>query len=702
MLLVLEDVHWADPSSLRVLRHVAAHLDGARLLVVATTRPGSPDDAFAETAAALARAGATSIDVPGLNPEEAQGVVGAVAGDRVDQATANALHARTDGNAFFLVEYARLARDRPEDLASVLATTPRTISDVVQRRLFQLPGPTAEAVTAGAVIGREFDLDLLAAALGTDELEVLDLLDPALRGDLLQDLGADRFRFSHALVRDTAYQELTPSRRERMHATLAALVEASPGAHRRTAEIARHWTAAGARHVDRAWRSEMAAGNRAMQAHAAEEAARHFAAALALLEQDRAATRRDRYDVLVGYADACRWSARMLEMMALADEAIALAADLGEPELVVLAAVIQNEGAVWPLRPYGHLNPDVIAALRQALASLPGEDTEVRARLMLVLAGELYNGHAEEEIDALVETGTAMARRIGDPRLLVDVLQHGYIATWRRRTIHERLASASEAARIAEGAGLIRASLVSRLHAACARCAIGDVDGIEEEVAAIAAGAREHRMWFVELVTTGLAMSWAILRGDSDGIESHVARIWELDQLVSLAHKSDAVDGVLLTVPLWGPTLPDLSGVDTHLSSTRLPLGCALVVLLSRHGLEDEARAVWADIGWQEPTEDWFTEAYLAMAAEVAVLVGDAELGSRVYGMLLSKRDGMIVSGTGPAHGPADAYLALAAAAAGEPTLAAEHAARAEELATAWRLTRVATWFGDLRQRHGF
>ena len=114
------------------------------------------------------------------------------------------------------------------------------------------------------------------------------------------------------------------------------------------------------------------------------------------------------------------------------------------------------------------------------------------------------------------------------------------------------------------------------------------------------------------------------------------------------------------------------------------------------------AGATWAAIGWEEPAEDWYTEGYLALCGEVALVVGDAALGSRVYTLLVDKRDAMVVTGTGPAHGPADAYLALAAAAAGELTLAREHATRAEELCDAWRLPKVAAWLGGLRERHGF
>ena len=114
------------------------------------------------------------------------------------------------------------------------------------------------------------------------------------------------------------------------------------------------------------------------------EAARHFETALTLQARDRTAARRDRYDLLVGHADACRWSTRFDEMMASADEAILIAAELGDPHSLVLASAIANEGAIWQIRVYGVVDEAVVAAMRAALDALPPGDSEDRARLMLL------------------------------------------------------------------------------------------------------------------------------------------------------------------------------------------------------------------------------------------------------------------------------------------------------------------------------
>jgi DNA-binding SARP family transcriptional activator len=702
VVLVLEDLHWADPSSLRVLRHLCAHDDSGHLLVVCTWRRGTHGTPLDETADALARRHATHLDLAGLTRDHAEEVLAAIAGERIDDAVAAAVHDRTEGNPFFLVEYARLARDQHQDLAAVVELMPSTVSDVVRRRLTSLPEASAAALTAGAVIGREFDVALLASALGVSELEALDLLEPALAIDLVQDLGADRFRFGHALVRDSAYAELTPSRRERMHATVAELVAASPGAAGRAPEIARHWAASGSRHVRKAWRAAAYAAGLAMAAHGTEEAAAHYRSALDLLERDPEATPRQRWDLLVGYADACRWSTRLIEMTEALDEAIGIADELGDPELVMGAASVAADGSVWQVRAYGVVNEDVVAAMRRALDRLPHEDSEVRCRLLVLLAGELFYSWRPAEIDALVEESLAMARRLGDRRLLLSVLTYGFSTRWRRSTIEARRAMALEAVDLAREEGDVVAELLNRFLIATLRCALGDLDGVEAEVAAISASARERRMYFLEMATITFSQSWAAMRGDEVGIVAGEARLRELDPLISLSQKADALQGALLVPQVWGHPMGEPDDFVQYAAHANVPIVPGLTVLLLRSGMADVAADVWADADYQLGDDNWFSELHWSFGAEVALELGDADLGAQVYERLVGLRGQCIISGTGPAHGPADLYLACAAAAAGELALATEHADVAARLCVEWDVPQVAQRLDDLRERFSF
>jgi DNA-binding SARP family transcriptional activator len=710
VVLGLEDLHWADSSSLRVLRHVIAHLDSGRLLVLATWRRGATavpaGQALAEVVEALARRHATSLEVAGLSEVETQELMSELAGD-ADPAVVAALHRRTEGNPFFLIEYGRLARDERRGLSEAIEGVPPTVAAVVTRRIAQLPARTSAALTAGAVIGREFSVDLLARALESEELALLDLLQPAVDGDLVRDVGGDVFRFGHALARDAAYGTLTASRRERLHALIAGMVEEAPDAATRAPEIARHWAAAGPRHVGRAWRAAARAGAHALSAHAADEAAGHLDTALALHAEDPAGTSRERYDLLVEYAAACRWSTQRLEMHRASDEATLLAGELGDPELVVRAASVPVDDALWPARRYGESNDEVVAVIRQTLATLPVEDSTLRCRLLLALASESYYVARPAETDRIIEEAVGMARRLadasGDVVLLAEALLACVVAWWRPDRAVERAAMLEECRQLAEEAGEDRLEVNARCLLASARCELGDVDGIDEELAGLADMARAHRLYFAELILVCHAHSWSAMRGDVAAIQWQVARLVELDEQLSMVHKEDSVQGALLYVPLWDRNAPPLDDmVQAFLGATSLPLVTAAVALFLRQGRTDLARATWAGHTFDADTLNWYSPVYWAFSAEAALGLDDPAVGAAVYGNLRPYRGRCVMSGTNPALGPVDAYLAVAAAAAGDTALATEVADRALEQLRTWRIPQVEKWFLGLRDQHGF
>ncbi|WP_188111116.1 AfsR/SARP family transcriptional regulator [Nocardioides antri] len=702
VVLGLEDLHWADPSSLRVLRHLAAHTETGRLLVVCTWRRGSQVGALAEVAEALARRHATNLELSGLSADETAHLLEAITGQR-DPELATSVHQRTEGNPFFLIEYGRLARDEDRDLHDVLDGMPPTVAAVVERRIAQLPEGSRRALTAGAAIGREFDLPLLARALDTTDLDALDLLEPALQVDLVQDLGGDRFRFVHALVRDTAYGGLTPSRRERLHAALAGLVAEVPDAADRAPEIARHWAAAGRRHVRQAHLAAAHAGAVALAAHAAEEAAQHYGAALALLADDPAATERQRYDLLVRYAEACRWSTRRLEMHGAVDEAVVLAGRLGDPELVVRAARTATTDALWPARAYGESNDAVISVMRSALTVLP-RDSEVRCRLLLALAAEAYYATSPDELDELCEEAIAIARSVGDGTLLTDALMGSAVATFRRSNAERRRLWCEEALVHATRAGDQRTRTNLRALLAPVRCELGDIAGLDDEMADVIREAHEQKLYFVEMVTLNLVHCWATMRGDEAAIADSFARLTQVFELVSTSHKVDTVRGAAFYEPLWNPSAPPPADdeVGSFMAESRIPVGPAATVLALRHGQPEFARLAFDTYGVDLDTDNWFSPFIWALGAEIGLGLGEPDLAAAAYARLAPYRGTCVISGTSPAHGPVDAYLALAAAATGETRLAAEHADHALELTGAWRIPRVEKWLLGLRDRHGF
>jgi hypothetical protein len=459
IVVILDDLHWADVASLRVLRLLGESAETGRLLVVGTWRGApAPGEALLDAMETFARRHAVRVDLHGLSAEEGARVVEAVAESAPSPAEAAALRARTDGNPFFLVEYARLAREGG-DLSGLLAEEhpPAAVNDVLVRRLAHLPEETRSVLRWAAVIGRQFSLDLLSATSGQDEDTVLDLLDPALAAGLVREDGVERFLFGHALVRDTIYNGVPATRRARAHAHVA---EALRGTSGRETELARHWLAAGPAHAARAWLAAVGAAALARRLHAYEESADLLRSALRVLPQDPDSTPRERYDVLMDLADAQRWCGDWTGLVQTAEDAVAVADELGDVELLARAGTTTALGALWQSGPHGSVNAVVTDALRRALDRLPPEDSPLRCRTMLSLALEIYYGSTHEERVALVDEGLAMARRLADDELMLDACQLAYVALWCQRTAPLRRDLITEAMLLAHRLGQERAYVV--------------------------------------------------------------------------------------------------------------------------------------------------------------------------------------------------------------------------------------------------
>ncbi len=273
VLVLLDDLHWADDATLRTLRHVLAETSpDTRLVVVATRRAHpEPTGALAEVGEAFARRHALRLDLAGLGTADARALVRSVAGAAIADDIADAWQRRAAGNPFFLVELARL--DEPD-----AAEVPVTVRDVVTRRLTTLPDRALDTLRLAAVAGRRFQAATITAAGGLDGDEVLDDLEHARVAGLVVEEDAGDYSFAHALTRDSVHQAVPPSRRARLHAQIAHALESDPVVRRlldddeRTAELARHWLAAGPTHLDRAWRAARAAADQASALSAYREA----------------------------------------------------------------------------------------------------------------------------------------------------------------------------------------------------------------------------------------------------------------------------------------------------------------------------------------------------------------------------------------------------------------------------------------------
>src|SRR5262249_18930809 len=310
IVITLDDLHAADEPSLLLLRFVARELGNAHLLAVGLFRDVDPTlaDPLAAALTDLARESVTrSLALGGL----AQGDVARFIEETTECAPTSALveaiFGESEGNPLFVGEIVRLleAEGRLNEPSLELAI-PRSVKDVIGRRLRRLSDACNRMLVFASVLGREFDLDALARVSGLDHESLFELLDEALSERVVSDVpGASaRKRFAHVLVRDTLYDGLKPTLRTELHHQVVAALEklsgAAPGPH--LAELARH--AVSARCFDKGLSYAQRAGDRALALLAYEEAARLYGLALQVLDLGKLEDTGARCELLLGLGEA--------------------------------------------------------------------------------------------------------------------------------------------------------------------------------------------------------------------------------------------------------------------------------------------------------------------------------------------------------------------------------------------------------------
>lgn len=694
--LLMDDLHWADPPTLRVLRMLVESASTERLLVVGAWRAHPPPSGpLADLTETFARAHALRLDLEGLPQRAAGTVFEAVTGRGVGPADGDLLVQRTDGNPFFLVELARLAAGRGGGVDLAAGEMPVAVGDVIDRRLSRLPEETVSALRFAAVLGRRFDLGTLALAARIDEDDALDVVEPAQAAGLLREHGVDHYLFTHALVRDRLRESIGASRKARVHARIAEALSREPG---RESEEAQHWLEAGPSYAGRAWRSAVAAAALARRLHDHDRAASLLDGAVASMAADPAATVADRFEVLMDQAESYRWAGRQGDLVRVAEEAIAAGHELDDADRVARAAVAVSTGVLWRSAPDGERNDVVVGALEQSLDRLPAVDSELRCRVMLGLAVEAEDdaGKARWADEAL-----AMARRLDAPTLVMAAHQVAHME-WLPSTAERRLERITEALEIAREIRDERALVVCGTLRAGTLGEVGRVPEMFEQVEETLADARRLRIAYGDLVLTGVRISWWALAGAWEECEAG------LEHLVALAEDldHDSVAGSLeiarVAIAYWRDRPAEAVAPLQAFLEMGAPFAMTLAVCQWRAGDEDAARRTYAEAGPPPEAESNVSPLVWCHGAELAAYLGDADLAEAARRHLQPWSGRPCVVGVAIAMAPVDAYLALALAAWGRPDEATTHADAALAQSAAWGTPVVTDWLTDLRARYGF
>ena len=410
VLVVLDDLQWADPSSLRLLEFLASTRLCPELAVVATyrdtdVRPGEPLEHV--LGALLRLPHVRRLLLRGLSEEEVREYLGRAG---ADPALAAEMGRLTAGNPFFLGEVLQLGE------------TPEALSDVVRGRMAGLPPGTEEVLTVAALLGREAATDILTRVAGLPEERVLDIVDAAVGARLLAEGDGPSCRFVHDIVRDVLREALPPLRRRRLHARIAEVLEERSGT--RLTEIAHHCREGllDSRTAGKAIGYTRRAAAQATAQFAHEDAVENLERAIAMIDRLPGPDDALRCDLLLDLAEAQAAAGTSAAAHASLEAAAEIAERLGDDNRLARAALGFSDPI--SLAMYEEMTGIDRLAERvdRVLASDLAGDSPWRARL---LAAAALTGSTVRPVERSVEmAGEAvrLARLAGDDRTLSRTL----------------------------------------------------------------------------------------------------------------------------------------------------------------------------------------------------------------------------------------------------------------------------------------
>ena len=628
LVVVLEDLHWADTTSLRLLRHLAGELARSRLLVIGTYRdPAGPaGDRLDEALPDLLRHPATrALALAPLTEDDVRTFLPAATTDAV-----RAAHRRSGGNPLYLRAVARAPETGTGDPDAELR-------HLVRATLTALPPAVLDLLDSAAVLGEEVDADRLAAATARSPEDVRAGLDAAVRAGVLTavpDLPGRR-RFVHAVVRDAIYADLSPSRREELHRRAAEGLEQLAGDDDTTAGVvAGHWLRAASERPTllgaAGWARRAAAA--ATRSLAFEEAARFLGTALDAA--DRAGTEPGkRAELLLELATAEFRAGRFGESLEHAVAASDAAAACGRTELLAPAALTVHDIAA-PRFPAA-----VLRMCERALADAsPG--TALRARLLAQSASVLADAGRLGAAAGRSAEALELAERSGDPEAVIDAVRARMKASPATLPREERLRLGLVAIEHARTTGQPLVELWGAKWRIDAALEVGDTATAQDELDRVAALARRTRLPLVRWHDLRLRASVAALYGRFDEaleLNDEARRIGEeeLAQDISAAGMSAAflyqyslVTGAELAIEDFAPRLLELAADVPIVQASR-----AAIALVS--GRREEAADGYAQLRSRVTDRDFILSAGVAETLVPLVeAFGDAADAAGLAGVL--------------------------------------------------------------------
>lgn len=557
---ILEDLHVADVSTVLLLDFLAASVRNQALLVVGTFR--ETELANATSGARLLRTAQQgqrlalqrlSIDdiVEFLGPSD----------DSKTSGLAESLHRITEGHPLFLVEVGRLWQSQGARDQVGRPSIPNSVRHAIHERLDGLSSNCALALRRGALVGREFDAGLLEASHPDASLDYVQACQEATEASVLTEVAPQRYRFQHFLIRELVYGSIPEPDRSDGHRRLAEALRARPpkGAQPAWSEVAHHFGAAGPGCASRAADAYRRASRQALTQLAFEEAVDAASQALRSIERATPIDDAERVRILIELAHAQSRSGDIPRGKATAERSAAAARALGDASLFAEAALEHGSALI-----IAQVDDNLIRLLEEALRLLDESDGPLRARVMARLAAALQPSMKPRPAIDLARNAIEMARRVGDRSALLDTLRNAGSAMVDLADPEERLAFDREHAALAEELANPSEALRANVRSFMDFAQLGRLDDAFRTLHACERAAEQLRHPVYRWRCRALHALRTLWEGNLDDAENHIAEVRRLGEASGDPNAQSAHDYQRMRLlQLRGDTEGHLQLVDT-------------------------------------------------------------------------------------------------------------------------------------------
>jgi DNA-binding SARP family transcriptional activator/tetratricopeptide (TPR) repeat protein len=646
VVLVLDDLHWADKPTLLMLRQLVRAAEDSPILIVAGFRDTERPTELMDILAALRREHHyETIELRGLDEADTSELIGEFGTDAMPEHVNRALWEETKGNPFFLEEMVRhIGASRASaggNGAPWPVELPEGIREVIGRRLATLSDRTSEVLTTAAVIGREFRIELLEALGAYDEDELDDVVEESVNAQVIAEVPGvyGRCTFTHSLIRQTLYDGLTGTRRARLHLRVAEAMErleAGVG-EPPLAELAHHFCLAPpARGATKAVEYAERAAQQASAKFAYEEAARLYELALHALAQSGTDGAR-RCELLLACGDAQIKAGDSIAARGTFRAAADVARTLGSPRLLTLAALGYGQSGQMA---GGVVDETVVGLIEEALAAVGDSEPPLRVRLLARLAMELSFSEQVDRRAELSSEAVEIARDAGDTSGLGFALVARHWSLWGPQNVQERLATSNDLLTLAERAGDERLAMQGHRWRMMDLLELGDMDAVDIEIDGYMQIAARRRRLSDELYVHLYRAMRLLFAGDFEQAEiegNEAARVGDRVQdtntgnatlLLSLMHRRERgrLERLEGPVRFYADRFATIPGWR-----------CVLAWLLADTGRPDEAREIldsFAADAFRGLPLDGIWLGAVAFLADAAAALGDATHAAALHDLL--------------------------------------------------------------------